>query len=334
METRTTELVRRNWQGQLISYAPYLLGAIFLILVPPFLPLYFRSIMTKTLIFAIFAMSLDLIYGYTALFSLGHAAFFGAGAYTVGLFALHAGIDSVWITAPGGILVATALAALFGLISVRFADIYFLLITFALGQLMYSLTYLVRWLKSPGLEGIVSIPKPDFGIAAINWNSTKVYFLVFITFLICFFILNRIVHSPFGQSLKGIRESEERMRVLGYNTWLYKYLAYVIAGLFAGVAGVLFAWERSFISPECVGADYSFFVMVMVIIGGAGTMWGSIIGAFLMIFLEQMVSLYVPERWPMILGVLFVLTALFFRGGLAPHIVRYWKRLRYHNGSS
>jgi len=315
----------QRWQGRLGQFAPYIIAAIIFILAPPFMSPFFQSIMTKVLIFAIFAMSLDIIYGYTALFSLGHAVFFGTGAYVVGLLSLHAGIDSLWITLPAGIIVTTLLAALLGLIAIRFRDVYFLLITFALGQLMHSFAYLTNWMKSSGLEGIVDIPRPDLGID-FTWNMLNFYFLVFIFFVVCFFLMYRLVKSPFGQALKGIRESEERMRVLGYNTWLYKYLAYIVAGLFAGVAGVLFAWARNFVGAELLSADYSFLVMIMVIIGGAGTLWGSIIGAGLMVLLENVISLFLPERWPLILGAIFVLTALFFRGGIASLLIKFWKK--------
>jgi branched-chain amino acid transport system permease protein len=325
----TMKFIRLEKSNTIATWAPYLIAVIIFIIVPFAFPTFFQSIFTKGLIFAIFAMSLDIIYGYSALFSLGHAAFFGAGAYAVGMLALRAGISSFWIVLPTSLIIPALLAALFGLVAIRFKDIYFLLVTFALGQVMFVVAYMNDWLKSSGLEGIANIRRPNFGIGAgFRWDTVSLYIFVLIVFIICFFLMRRIVNSPFGKSLVGIRESEPRMRTLGYNTWLYKYLAFIIAGFFAGIAGMLYAWDRGFAGAEVFGADYSFLIMVMVIIGGTGTLWGPIIGAFLLVFVEQFTSLYFPERWPLVLGVIILLTSLFFRGGIAPHLVNLTKRMR------
>ena len=146
-------------------------------------------------------------------------------------------------------------------------------------------------------------------------------------FVISFLVLRQIVNSPFGQALEGIREDETRMRHLGYNTWLYKYIAFIIGGFFAGVAGVFFAHWMSIIQPYNLGITFSALALVFVIIGGAGTLVGPVIGVVLVSCIEYVSSMYVADRWPLILGVLFVLTITFLRGGVYKHLTNFWKKV-------
>jgi branched-chain amino acid transport system permease protein len=167
------------------------------------------------------------------------------------------------------------LAALIGLIVVRFTGIYFLLLTFAFGELLYSVVWKFRWFQTPGIEAIIDLPHPDLGIPHFKWTPLNFYFLVLIVFLVCYFLLLRMTKARFGQILIGIRENEPRMRALGYNTWLYKYLSFVIAGLFAGIGGVFFVYEMRFSMPDLLGLNYSYLGQVMVILGGGGNnFWG------------------------------------------------------------
>ncbi len=320
--------------GQLIRFAPYIVIGVILIILPLFLSPYLQSMMSKVLIFAIFAMSLDLIWGYTGLFSLGHAAFFGVGGYTTGILITRYGVDSFWLTAPLSILMAALVAAIFAVIALRVSGLHFLMVTFALGQLLFSVAW--QWFHmTGGAFGLKGIPLPNLGIPGFTWDDTSWYYFVFLVFIICYFLLYRIVNSPFGHALQGIREGEPRMRALGYNTWLYKYVAFIIAGLFAGVGGVLFAHWNMLISPRHLGIVTSALGLFYVIIGGAGTLFGPVIGAAVVILLEFYSSLYTPERWPLILGALFVIIVMFLRGGIYPHLVSLWNkvRLRYSYGS-
>jgi branched-chain amino acid transport system permease protein len=141
------------------------------------------------------------------------------------------------------------------------------------------------------------------------------------------------MNSPFGYALRGIREGESRMQSLGYNTWLYKYIVFIITGAFAGVAGVLFVYYNRFIAPTHVAVGTSFLPMVMVIIGGSGTLLGPVIGAMVIVFVEYFASLFTPERWPLILGAVFVAAIMYARGGIDIHLSRLWKRLSYRYGS-
>lgn len=333
METARPETIAQPVGGPLISLAPYIAIGGILIIVPPFLSTYFQGIMTRFLIFAIFTMGYNVAFGYTGLISLGHAAFFGVGGYTIAVLKLQYGSDLFWIGFPLGILVAAVIAALFGIIALRVSGLYFLLVTFALGQLLYSIAWNVKWLNSPGMQGIAGLSLPSFGIPGFVVSQTSFYYLVLLISVICFGLVYRIVNSPLGLALVGLREGEARMRSLGYNTWLYKYIAFVVSGAFSGVAGGLFGYYNYLISPTHLGVGTSFLPMCMAIIGGVGTLSGPIVGAALIVFVENFASLVTPERWPLILGGLFVLAIMFARQGVVVYAGRLWNRFGYHYGS-
>ena len=243
METTKQDRGQDRWISR---GAPYILGTLVLLVTPLFLDTYGQGLMTRFLIFALFAMSFNIVFGYAGLMSLGHAAFFGAGGYTVALLKLHYDVNLFWISAPLGIVVATLVAAIFGIIALRASGIYFLLVTFALGQMLYSLAWNVKWLNSKGMQGITGITLPDLGIPGFTLNTIWFYYLALIFFLLSCVLLYRLVISPFGLALVGIREGEPRMEAVGYNTWYLKYASFVVSGAFAGLAGVLFAYYMTF----------------------------------------------------------------------------------------
>ena len=319
---------RQPWQARLLSLAPYIIIGLVLLVLPSFLSTYPLSILTKVLIYAIFAMSLDLIVGYTGLTSLGHAAFFGVAGYAFGIFMVRYGIENFWLVIPLGILAAGIAAAVIGYISLRVSGVYFLLVTLAFGQLLSVAA--VKWTTvTGGTNGLYGIEYPYLGLPGFTWTNLSFYYLVFLAFVICFFLLHRITNSSFGRALVGIRENEPRMQSLGYNTWAHKYVAFIIAGLFAGVAGVLFAPFYGIMVPQHLGIMTSSSVMLMVIIGGAGTLFGPVIGAGFIVILERLASdLVSSERWPLILGVVFVICVLFLRGGFGIYLSRFWRRVR------
>ncbi|MCK4828198.1 branched-chain amino acid ABC transporter permease, partial [bacterium] len=289
-----------------------------------------QSIMTKVLIFAIFAMSLDIIMGYTGLLSLGHAAFFGVGGYTVAILISKYNISSFWITAPAGVLVSVLFAAVFGVIALRVSGIYFLLVTFALSMLLNSVAS--KWYSmTNGTDGLAGLPRPDLGLPWLTWDAASFYYFTFLFFVICFFLMHRVVNSPFGYALRGIRENETRMRTLGYNTWLYKYIAFIVSGLFAGVAGILFAYHNGIMTPYQLGVNVSTLAMLICIIGGPGTLWGSVVGSLVTILVEYFSSIFIPERWPLILGGVFVISVMFLRGGIASHLLKLWEKVSYES---
>jgi len=141
--------------------------------------------------------------------------------------------------------------------------------------------------------------------------------------------MRRLVNSPFGHALQGIRENETRMRSLGYNTWLYKYIAFIIAGLFAGVAGFLMPYYTTVMNPSLVGVGPAILVVLICVIGGVGTLWGPVIGAVVIILVEYLSSIFFPARWPLVLGAVFVITVMFLRGGIAPKLQKLWSRVSY-----
>lgn len=320
-------------QGRLVRFSLYFVIGLILIVLPIFLPMYLQGLMTKILVFAIFAISLDLIWGYTGLSSMGHAAFFGIAGYATAILIRHYGAVTFLETAPLSILITTVFAAVFGIISLRVSGLYFLMVTLALGQALFSIAW--EWYHVTGGAFGLTIPPLKLGIPGVTSTSISIYYFVFILFIICYFLLRLIVKSPFGHVLQGIRENEPRMRALGYNTWLYKYIAFIIAGFFAGISGILFVHWNMLISPYQLGMIQSTYAVLCVILGGPGTLIGPVIGAAVVIGLEYGASIYNPERWPLFLGIIFVISVMFLRGGVYPRLNNLWKKVveKYSYGS-
>ena len=286
-----------------------------LIVLARYQPPYYTSLLTLALIYGVFAMSLDLLLGYTGLPSLGHAAYFGSAAYVAALLVGKMGAPFA-IAIPAGLLAAVAIAALFNLLALRTAQGYYLMISLALSQVLWSLA--VSWRSVTGGDDGMSIARrPNFG----DWLGLELdtdfgYFVVvLVVFLACLGALRILVASPFGYALQGIRENESRMRALGYNAWAYKYAVSLIAGLFAAIAGELYGFLHSFISPAALSIDLSAQVLLMVLVGAAGTLWGPIFGAVLVVVLQNVVSTY-TNRWLFVVGAIYVLIAMFAPKGL------------------
>jgi branched-chain amino acid transport system permease protein len=270
---------------------------------------------TRALVFAILAMSVDLLLGYTGLSSMGQAAYFGVGAYLTAVLAtkFHFGMGwDFWLVVVMGILLGCALAAVFGLFAVRAGGVYFLMITLALGQCVWGLAY--RWNSLTGGDnGINMSGRPNFGLDLAN--EVTFFYLVFAFFAVSLIALFVLVRSPFGRSLAGIRERELRMQILGYNTWLHKYIAFIIAGGFGGLAGVLWAHTNGHVSPETLVLTTSVDSLLMVVLGGAGTLVGAAIGTAIVFGLREFLSTLVPW-WQYALGGVYVLTILYLPMGL------------------
>jgi branched-chain amino acid transport system permease protein len=296
-----------------------------LLVMPYFLPQFMQLVMTKFLIFAIFGMAYNLAFGYAGMLSLGHGAFFGIGAYTVGLFTLHTEVTSLWALLPLAIVFASAGAAILAFFFLRVTGTYFLLITFGLSQLLYAVAWSIKWFNAPGMQGISGVKMPTIG-TAFTWSNIKYYYVVLVFFLISYYLLKRTIDSPFGHALVGVREGEDRMKALGYNVWAFRYTALVISGAFCGLAGFLYAYNNSFVHPTHLGFDTSWLPMLMVIIGGAGTKLGPIVGAGLVIWLDYVFSQITPERWPLILGAIFIAAIMYFRGGVVVYLGRLFKK--------
>ena len=284
-----------------------------LVILPFFCPSYLVNLFTQIYIYAILAMSLDILVGYTGLPSFGHAAFFGTGAYVVGVMSTRHGAG-VWMSGLSAVVVTTGVAAIFGLLCVHSSGVSFMMISLALGMVLWGLA--VSWVSmTGGGNGISGIPRPDFGLVLDMSNPLAFYYLVLLVFGLALLGMYLLILSPFGQSLQGIRESESRMRVLGYNTWLHKYLSYVISGVFAGVAGILWAYHNGFVSPGDLDMLATMEALFMVIVGGPGTLIGPAIGSAIMVFLKNFISAF-THRWLMILGSIFVIIILYAPHGL------------------
>jgi branched-chain amino acid transport system permease protein len=274
---------------------------------------YLLILLTQAAIAAILAMSLDLLLGYTGLASLGHAAYLGIGAYSVGVLTTQYGAN-FWVTLVVGVVLAAVVAAGFGLVALRATGVYFLMITLALGMVVWGLAQ--RWVSlTQGDNGISGIPKPDLGLPWSLTTPMSFYYLALAGCLLTFTVLRVIVRSPFGQSLVGIRESESRMRTLGYHVWLHKYIGFIIAGACGGFAGVFWAYYNGFVSPTDLELATSVEILLMVALGGRGTLLGPTLGAGVIVLLRNFVSIY-TERWLLILGTIYVLTIIYAPEGI------------------
>jgi len=284
-------------------------------IVAPFTNSFVILLITRALILAILAMSLDILLGFAGLPSLGQAAYLGVGAYLTAILATKYNFGlgwSFWLVIVLGILLGAATAAFFGLFAIRASGVYFLMITLAFGQCVWGLAY--RWNSMTGGDNGINLPgRPAFGIQLAN--DVTYFYVVFGFFVVSLLMLYVLVQSPFGRSLEGIREREVRMRILGYNTWLHKYIAFVIAGGFGGLAGVLWAHANGHVSPEDVVLTTSVDALLMVVLGGPGTLVGGVIGAGFVVFLREYLSTLVPW-WQYVLGGVYVLTILYLPGGL------------------
>jgi branched-chain amino acid transport system permease protein len=303
-----------------------LAGIVVLAAVAPFVSSYVLILLTQALVLGIIAMSVDLLLGYTGLPSLGQAAYLGVGAYLTAILATKHGFGlewGFWAVVVLGFVAGAALAAIFGLFAVRAGGVYFLMITLALGMCVWGLAY--RWNSLTGGDNGINMPgRPSFGIDLSN--DLSYFYLVLGFFSASLAVLSVLVRSPFGKSLVGIRERELRMRILGYNTWLHKYIAFVVAGAFGGLAGVLWAHLTGIVSPGDVILTTSVDVLLMVVLGGSGTLVGGAIGAGVVVFLREYLATIVPW-WQYVLGAVYVLTILYLPGGLMgiPARIRKWK---------
>lgn len=298
---------------KLLGLLGALLGTVILVTMPQVLPPYYVGLVINVLIFGIFAMSLDLLLGYVGLPSLGHAAFLGVAAYAVGIFSLRTGNNFILATGVG-LGTALATAALFGLMVLRARGAQFLMLSLALAQVVWGIAF--KWNSVTGGDnGLPGIPRPVLGIPWDVSSPTGYYYFTLVFFIVSVGLMYLVVKSPFGHSLEGIRESETRMSALGYNVWLHQYLAYLIAGFFAGLAGVLLAFYNGFVSPANLNVVTSAAVFLMVVLGGAGTLFGPLLGAGVIVILENAISAH-TERWLSFLGAVYVLVVVLAPSGI------------------
>jgi branched-chain amino acid transport system permease protein len=275
------------------------------------------NIASQILFWAVFALGLNLLVGYGGLTSLGHAGLFGVSGYAAGL--LLASGQGHFVAVLAAIVATVLMSALFAVLALRATGIGFLMITLALGQILWGLAY--RWASLTNGDNGVNVsgrPAP-FGISLAD--PTAFYLATFVIFLLCLASMLAFVRSPFGASVRGTRDQPRRMSALGFNVWLVRFLAFVFSGFWTAMAGLLFVYYNQFISPQVMALQTSAEVLLMVISGGTATLAGPVVGAAIVVIMKNVVSAYV-ERWNMVLGIIFVLIISFMPEGLVPGSVR------------
>lgn len=281
---------------------------------------YYINIASQILIWAILALALNLLVGYAGLTSLGHAGLFAVGGYAAAML-LAAGHNhlSAVLVASG---VTVAASAVFAVLALRATGIGFLMITLAMGQILWGIAY--RWASlTNGDNGISVATRPaPFGLQLTQ--APAFYYATLVVFGLAIASIGVFVRSPFGASLAGTRDQARRMSALGYNVWLIRFLTILFSGFWSGVAGLLFIYYNQFISPQVVALTTSAEALLMVISGGSGTLLGPIFGAAIVVVMKNVASAYI-ERWNLVLGVIFILIISFMPEGLVPGSVRLWR---------
>jgi branched-chain amino acid transport system permease protein len=292
---------------------------------------FYTFVATDVAILALFAVSLNLLLGYTGLVSFGHAAYFAAGAYTCGLLMKKAGIPFV-LAFPAGGLLAALLALGFGFFCVRLTKIYFAMLTLAFAQIVWAIIF--KWNDVTGGEqGVPEIPYPDLGwmasvpVIGDYRISDHFYWLTVLLVAGCLLILRRIIGSPFGRILTTIRENPERAEFIGVNVRRYELLAFVLAGFFAGLSGGLFGIYNRGLFPDFAYWPKSSEVLIMTILGGMGHFWGPAVGALVLLVLNQQITSY-TQYWPFVLGTILIVLLFVFPGGIVGALDGAWRRLR------
>jgi len=312
---------------------PTVVIAVIVLVLPLFIPPFVSSLVAKMMIYGLFGMSLNVIWGYAGIPSFGHAAFFGTGAYTVGILALKVGITSFWLNLLLAIVATAIIAAILGIPAFRVFGvgagavnpIYFLLATIAFGEILARIAISVRPVTG-GSTGLSGIPLPRLGLG-FDITSGRYYYLVFVILAVSLYILYRVVNSHYGYALRGIHDNEKRMQALGYNTWLYKYTAWIIAAVFGGVAGVLFAYYGRTLVPNNLAMVTSDIAFLLVIMGSTTVFFGPLVASVVYVGVEYLASLYLPDRWPLIFGAMFVVTIMLIPEGIGVWILRLWRKV-------
>jgi branched-chain amino acid transport system permease protein len=278
---------------------------------------YYVNIASQILLYAVFALGLNILVGYAGLVSLGHAGLSGAAAYAVA-YLLAAGTGHI-VAIVGGLAAGLAVTAGFAALSLRATGISFIMITLALGEIIWGLAY--RWISiTNGDNGISVSSRPTpFGLSLDSANAF--YDATLVVFLLAVAACAIFVGSPFGAALTGTRDQPRRMNALGFHVWMIRFWAFMFSGLLSSVSGVLFIYYYQFISPPALALTSSAEVLLMVISGGAGTLLGPIVGASLVVVIKLVVSAYV-SRWNFMLGAIFVAIVVFMPEGLVPGTVR------------
>ena len=296
---------------------------IILALVPLVAGTYQTQLLTYGLTLAIAALGFNLLLGYTGLLSFGHSAYFGAGAYAVALMMRYLGVSSMELFLLGGIVCSAALAALFGVVCVRHTRIFFAILTLALSQVLWTLAYKFFWItggtdglrvpfsKLTLLGGLINFPGADAFARFISFY----YYYVLVVFCACAALMWLIVHSPFGKTLQAIRDNETRARFLGVRIWRYRWLAFLVSGIFTGLAGTLWVPLNGLTTPDVLYWPQSGKIVFFAVLGGFRNFSGPIVGAVLFNYLE-VYAIAVTEYWQITLGAILIVLVTFLPAGI------------------
>lgn len=291
------------------------LGAVLALMVP-LLPDYAITLATSILIFGIYVGGVNLLTGYTGLVSLGQATFYGSAAYVVAILTTRDIVTNFYWIVLIGLLVVLLLSAFLGVLALRVKRLYFMIVTFAFGHVVWCIAMYPMQHITLGYDGIKGIARPEPGLSLSTASQAGFYYLVLIVAALCFTFLYCVIKSPFGHAIVGIRDNEHRMAALGYNTFYYKYISYILSALVAGVGGMLFAYFNGYVNPSELHWLWSGDALMAMFIGGIGTFWGPLWGALVFTGLRYWISSY-TMYWFGIEGIIFILVVLFFRGGIA-----------------
>lgn len=281
---------------------------------------------TLALIMALFALSINLLAGYGGLVSMGQAGIMACSAYGVGYVATHE-IGGHLTQVLVGLAAAIAVSTIFALMAMRTSAVYFLMVTLAQGMIVWGLAHSLTSITGSE-NGLTGVYRPTW--VTEDWQY---YYLCLAVALLCAGAMWVIIRSPFGLALRGLRESHSRLRMLGYNPTLHKFYGFMLSGFFAGVAGVLFAYNNQFVSPSVAEFATSAAGVLMILLGGIGTMSGPVIGAFVIVFAQNWLSIHV-ERWLTIEGIVFVILVLFAPEGFVGAVSKLWRRALGRRGAS
>jgi branched-chain amino acid transport system permease protein len=282
--------------------------------------IYYVNVASQILFYAVFALGLNVLVGYAGLTSLGHAALFGVASYaTAYMLQLGYGHTSAILMA---LVVGVASMAVYAVLSLRSTGIGFIMITLALGEILWGLAY--RWISLTGGDNGINVPKRPAPFGFAMSNATNFYYVTLIVFLLAVIVMAIFVRSPFGAALRGTRDQPRRMNALGYHVWAIRFYACLFSGLLTAVSGILFVYYTQFISPQTLALTSSAEVLLMVIAGGPGTLLGPIVGASLVVIVKNVVSGYI-ERWNFLLGAIFVAIVILMPDGLVPGTARLWR---------
>jgi branched-chain amino acid transport system permease protein len=299
-----------------------------LLIVAPFaLPEFWRRFLTEILIWGLLAMSSDILIGYTGMVSFGHSAFFGLGMYGAAAALLTTRPPSLWVAFVYGLLAAAVVAAFVAYFSTRLRDIYFAITTLIFSQIFYVIIF--TWTEVTGGENGLTFSRPALaipGLFSIPFTTLTLYWFVLAVLTLSYLVLRRITHSPFGMVLQSIRENEARTRAIGYPVERYKIVAVMLSGLFAGLAGVLYAIQNRFAAPDFVFFLVSGETVIYNVMGGIGTLVGPVVGAAAFLLLREALSRFFTEFYLIPVGIIFIAMVIFMPQGLLGFARRWLNR--------